>query len=109
MEKYKDYLTEERLKNEMKSLLTPTTSSYDNKVNKWENMLINDKDVYNNIEQIKMEAELLQNKADTKRQLLKHEKGTNNLQLVDNLNNEISNLYIGSIQAKLQILKKIAK
>ena len=109
LEKYKDYLTEERLKNEMKSLLTPTTSSYDNKVNKWENMLINDKDVYNNIEQIKMEAELLQNKADTKRQLLKHEKGTNNLQLVDNLNNEISNLYIGSIQAKLQILKKIAK
>ena len=67
------------------------------------------KDLKHNIEQIKMEAELLQNKADTKRQLLKHEKGTNNIQHVDNLNNEISNLYIGSIQAKLQILKKIGK
>ena len=62
-----------------------------------------------NIEKIKMEAEILQNKAETKRQLLKQEKGTGNINAVDNLNNEISNLYIESIQAKLQILKKIGK
>ena len=58
---------------------------------------------------IKMEAQILQDKADTKRQLLKHEQGTRNINIIDNLNNEISNLYIESIQAKLQILKKIGK
>jgi len=108
LDKAPDYLTEERIV-KMKNPLTPEINSYD-KVNKWENMLNNDKNnIYNNIEKIKLEADLLQNKADTKKQLLKHEKGSGNLNLVDDLNNEISNLYIGSIQAKLQILKKIGK
>ena len=108
LDRYKDYLTEKRLKNNSRDLLTPNANSYD-KVNKWENMLNSDKNVYNNIEKIKMEAQILQDKADTKRQLLKHEQGTGNINMVDNLNNEISNLYIESIQAKLQILKKIGK
>ena len=107
LDRYKDYLTEERIKKHMRHLLTPDANSYE-KVNKWENMLKSDKNVFNNIEQIKIEAQLLQNKADSKRQLLK-EQGTGNINMVDNLNNEISNLYIGSIQAKLQILKKIGK
>ena len=78
IDKYKDYLTEKRLKNEkMRHLLTPNTNSYD-KINKWENMLNGNKNIYNNIQKIKMEADLLQNKADTKRQLLKHEKGNGN-------------------------------
>ena len=109
LDTYKDYLTEERNKNKNRNLLTPTTNSYENKANKWENMLLSDNNVFNNIEKIKMEAELLQNKADTKRLLLRNEKGTGNIKLVDDLNNEISNLYIGSIQAKLQILKTIGK
>ena len=109
LDTYKDYLTEERKKNKEKNLFIPTVNSYENKINKWENMLTSDNHIFNNIEKIKMEAELLQNKADTKRQLLKHEKGNGNIQLVDELNNEISNLYIGSIQAKLQILKSLGK
>ena len=108
LDKAPDYLTEERIV-KMKNPLTPEINSYD-KVNKWENMLNDDKNnIFNNIEKIKLEADILQNKADTKKQLLKHEKGSGNLNLVDDLNNEISNLYIGSIQAKLQILKKIGK
>ena len=63
------------------------------------------KNIYNNIEQIKMEAQILQNKADTKKKLLKNDAvDANN---IDDVNNEISNLYIGSIKAKLKILKKI--
>ena len=96
-----DYLTEERII-KMRNSTNPTS-------HKWENMLKSDNNVYNNIEKVKMQAELLQNKADTKKQLLKHEKGTGNINLVDDLNNEITNLYIGSIQAKLEILKKIGK
>lgn len=106
LDKAPDYLTEERI-NKNKNPLTPIIKSYE-KVNKWENMLNDDKKhIYNNIEQIKLEADILQNKADIKKQLLKNERGSGNLNLVDDLNNEISNLYIGSIQAKLQILKKI--
>ena len=108
LDKAPDYLTEERIV-KMKNPLTPEINSYD-KVNKWENMLNDDKNnIFNNIEKIKLEADILQNKADTKKQLLRNEKGSGNLNLVDDLNNEISNLYIGSIQAKLQILKKIGK
>ena len=70
-------------------------------------MLNSDGNIYNNIEQVKMEAKLLQKKADTKKELLKNE--ATNINNIDNLNNEISNLYIGSIKAKLQILKKIEK
>jgi hypothetical protein len=106
LDKTPDYLTEERI-NKEKNPLTPMIKSYE-KVNRWENMLNDDKsNIYNNIEKIKLEADILQNKADTKKQLLKNERGSGNLNLVDDLNNEISNLYIGSIQAKLQILKKI--
>jgi len=106
LDKAPDYLTEERI-NKNKNPLTPIIKSYE-KVNKWENMLNDDKKhIYNNIKQIKLEADILQNKADIKKQLLKNERGSGNLNLVDDLNNEISNLYIGSIQAKLQILKKI--
>ena len=107
LDKTPDYLTEERINKEKNNPLTPMIKSYE-KVNKWENMLNDDKsNIYNNIEKIKLEADILQNKADTKKQLLKNERGSGNLNLVDDLNNEISNLYIGSIQAKLQILKKI--
>ena len=48
---------------------------------------------------------MLQNKADSKKKLLKND--AININNIDEVNNEISNLYIGSIKAKLQILKKI--
>ena len=108
LEKYKDYLTEKRLEKEQKIPPIPTSNSYE-KVNKWKNMLNSDTNIYNNIEKVKIEAKLLQNKADSKKMLLQQEKSVGNVNSVDNLNNEITNLYIGSIQAKLQILKKLGE
>ena len=105
LDKPRDYLSEERIKKNSE-YNTPTYKSYF-KENKWEDMLnTNDnRNIYNNIEQIKMEAQILQNKADTKKKLLKNDAvDANN---IDDVNNEISNLYIGSIKAKLKILKKI--
>ena len=99
-----DYLSEERYKKNKENITTPTYKSYF-KENKWENMLNSNGNVYNNIEKIKMEAQILQNKADSKKKLLKND--VIDIDNIDEANNEISNLYIGSIKAKLQILKKI--
>ena len=100
-----DYLSEERNKKSKDNNFQPTYKSYV-KENKWENMLnSNNNNIYNNIEKIKMEAQILQNKADTKKKLLKNDAVSSNS--IDDVNNEISSLYIGSIKAKLQILKKI--
>ena len=100
-----DYLSEERNKKSKENNYQPTYKSYV-KENKWENMLnSNNNNIYNNIEKIKMEAQILQNKADTKKKLLKNDAVSSNS--IDDVNNEISSLYIGSIKAKLQILKKI--
>ena len=104
LEKPIDYLSEERYKKSKENNYQPTYKSYF-KENKWENLLNSNNNVFNNIAQVKMEAQMLQNKADTKKKLLKNDAiDVNN---IDNINNEISNLYIGSIKAKLQILKKI--
>jgi len=105
LDKPRDYLSEERIK-KINENNTPTYKSYF-KENKWEDMLkTNDnKNIYNNIEQIKMEAQILQNKADIKKKLLKND--AVDADNIDDVNNEISNLYIGSIKAKLKILKKI--
>lgn len=97
LKKPKDYLVEKRLKQH----LTPNTT--DLQLNKWDNMLNSGGNMYDNIEQIKLEAQLMQEKADAKRKLLKNK----NVKYDDELNNEITNLYMGSIQAKLGILKKI--
>ena len=95
----------ERNKKSKENNYQPTYKSYV-KENKWENMLnSNNNNIYNNIEKIKMEAQILQNKADTKKKLLKNDAVSSNS--IDDVNNEISSLYIGSIKAKLQILKKI--
>ena len=95
---------EERNKKSKENNNQPTYKSYVNE-NKWENILNSNNNVYNNIEQIKMEAQILQNKADSKKELLKND--AVDVKVIDDVNNEISNLYIGSIKAKLQILKKI--
>ena len=74
----------------------PTYKSYF-KENKWEDMLSsnNNKNIFNNIEKIKMEAQILQNKADSKKKLLQND--AIDVDNIDDVNNEISNLYIGSI------------
>ena len=104
LDKPKDYLAEERNKKSKENNNQPIYKSYVNE-NKWENILNSNNNVYNNIEQIKMEAQILQNKADSKKELLKND--AVDVKVIDDVNNEISNLYIGSIKAKLQILKKI--
>ena len=106
LDKPRDYLSEERLKKNQENNNIPIHKSYF-KENKWEDMLNtnNNKNIFNNIEQIKMEAQLLQSKADSKKKLLKND--AVDVDNIDDVNNEISNLYIGSIKAKLKILKKI--
>ena len=104
LDKVIDYLSEERIKKNRDNNYHPTYKSYV-KENKWENMLNNNNNMYNNIEKIKMEAQILQNKADSKKKLLQND--AINVDNIDNVNNEISSLYIGSIKAKLQILKKM--
>ena len=104
LDKVIDYLAEERFKKNKDNNYQPTYKSYV-KENKWENMLNSNNNMYNNIEKIKMEAQILQNKADSKKKLLQND--AINVDNIDNVNNEISSLYIGSIKAKLQILKKM--
>ena len=106
LDKPRDYLSEERIKKNQENNNIPIYKSYF-KENKWEDMLNtnNNKNIFNNIEQIKMEAHLLQSKADSKKKLLKND--AIDVDNIDDVNNEISNLYIGSIKAKLKILKKI--
>ncbi len=126
LEKPKDYLVEERQK-KMEKISTQNDIDIKQKnsleqikqINKWQSMLnVKEKGgnenknnsgntFLDNVEKIKIEAEMLQNKADNKRVLLKHEKYKTNLAKSDDLNNEIADLYTNSIQAKLEILKKI--
>ena len=87
---------------------SPENNSYSN-VHKWEKMLKDDNEIYNNIEKIKTEANLLGNKAEAKRQILEYKINSGKTDEIDELNNEISNLYKASMQAKFQILKKMGK
>ena len=87
---------------------SPENNSYSN-MNKWKNMLKDDNEIYNNIEKIKTEANILKDKAEAKKQILEYKKNSRKIDEIDELNNEISNLYIASLQAKFQILKKIGK
>ena len=59
---------------------------------------------YNNVERIKMQAAVLNDKANNINQRIKQESDTTKK---DELSQEASNLYINSIQAKLQILNKL--
>ena len=90
-----DYLREARLKRNSQN-----ASKEKEKVNyDWEKMIHdNKKDISENIANVKLKAESLQKQAERKAQLLKY---TNNEQ---ELGDEVGDLYINSIQAKLQIL-----
>ena len=75
------------------------------KMREWKEMLDNGgKNTYNNVERIKMQAAVLNDKANNLNQRLKQE---SNYTKKDELSQEASNLYINSIQAKLQILNKL--
>ena len=85
---------------------SPENNSYNN-VMKWKKMLKDDNEIYYNIEKIKTEANILENKAKAKRQILEYKKYSGKADEINKLNNEISNLYIASMKARFQILKKI--
>ena len=61
--------------------------------------------VVNNIEKIKLEADLMNDKAENINQLIKLESLKNPNK--DELKKEASNYYINSINAKLQVLNKL--
>ena len=103
-----DYLAQSRIMNEKNALSSRRNMSCD-KINNIENKLTIQGDDYNNIMDIKIEAKMLQNKAKEKRLLLKYEKESGNVDKVDKLNSEISQLYYNSIKAKLKILSKLNK
>ena len=75
------------------------------KIKEWKEMLDGGgSNTYNNVERIKMQAAILNNKANGINQLLKQEPNSSKK---DELSQEASNLYMNSIQAKLQILNKL--
>ena len=75
------------------------------KMKEWKEMLdCGGKDIVNNVERIKIQAAMMDDKANNLNVRIKQE--SNNYKK-DELSQEASNLYINSIQAKLQILNKM--
>ena len=100
-----DYLSQFRKERELKNNKSHGLSlSVGNKEN-WDKMINNKKNnrnIYNNIFDIRVKADQLQKEAEFKTQLYKLDPVHNN-----NMRDEITDLYINSIQGKLQILKSI--
>jgi hypothetical protein len=94
-----DYLKD--LKNSKESL-----KKVDNNL-KWKKILdnkTNNRNIFDNINDVKVQADKMQNEAKFKQQLYNME---NNAEKYPQLSEEIGNLYINSIEAKLQILNRI--
>ena len=79
------------------------------RMKKWKEMLDNGgkNNVYNDVENIKIQAAVLDDKADNINKLLKN--GGNFGPKKEELRQEASNLYMNSIQAKIQILEKLTE
>jgi hypothetical protein len=76
------------------------------KVKKWKEILNNeDNNLYDKVENIKIQAAVMENKAKSISKLLKNGGSVGTTK--QELNQEASNLYINSIHAKLQILNKM--
>jgi len=76
------------------------------KVKKWKEILNNeDSNLYDKVENIKIQAAVMENKAKSINKLLKNGGSVGTTK--QELNQEASNLYINSIHAKLQILNKM--
>jgi hypothetical protein len=74
---------------------------------KWKKILDNknnNRNIFDNINDVKVQADKMQNEAKFKQQLYNME---NNAEKYPQLSEEIGNLYINSIEAKLQILNRI--
>ena len=101
-----DYLLEQRIKNNKINDLELIQSKSAIKMKEW-NKMLDDKggNIVNNLEKIKLEASLMNNKANDINQLLKLE--SNDSPKQNELKIEATNYYINSIQAKLQVLNKI--
>ena len=101
-----DYLLEQRIKNNKIDNLQLFQSKSAIKMKEW-NKMLDDKgsNIVNNLEKIKLEATLMNNKANDINQLLKLE--SNDAPKQNELKKEATNYYINSIQAKLQVLNKI--
>ena len=103
LEKAPDYLTEMRLQKNDERNSNSSQSQYRGK--KWDKMINNNKNsLMENVENIKMKAEILENKAKMNEKLLQT-KGEFNAEMQEN----VSNLLIDAIKAKLTILENINK
>ena len=100
----KDYLKEFRMKREekiQKNLIN--TDNLDN--NQWKKIMNNNKKNFmDNIDEIKNKAEKMQREAEYKQKLYKMD---NNAMKHPEMSDEIGNLYVQSIQGKLEILNSL--
>ena len=100
-----DFLLERRNEKAKMDYETLMLDNSAKKMKEWKEMLDSgDKNTYNKVEKIKMQAAVMNEQANDINKLIKHE--PNNMKK-DELSQEASNLYINSIQAKLQILNKL--
>ncbi len=103
LDKAPDYLTEMRLQKNDERNSNSSQSQYRGK--KWDKMINNNKNsLMENVENIKMKAEILEKKAKMNEKLLQT-KGEVNFEMQEN----VSNLLIDAIKAKLTILENINK
>ena len=101
-----DFLLEQRIKNNKLNYGELMQSNSAKKMKKWNQMLETEgNNVVNNLEKIKLEANLMNNKANNINQIIKLDSSNNYKN--DELKTEASNYYINSINAKLQVLNKI--
>ena len=100
----KNYLTEIREKRELKN--QKLSKSVDNST-QWEKMLLNNKNnrnLFDNIYDVKVQADKMQKEASFKYKFLNID---DNARKYPGMRNEITNLFVGSIQAKIEILKSL--
>ena len=103
--KPEDYLLNQRRKRQQMDYEALMLDNSAKKMKEWKDMLDDGgKNTYNKVERIKMQAAVLNEKANDINLIIKHE--PSNIKK-DELSQEASNLYLNSIQAKLQILNKL--
>ena len=103
--KPEDYLLNQRRKRQQMDYESLMLDNSAKKMKEWKDMLDDGgKNTYNKVERIKMQAAVLNEKANDINLIIKHE--PSNIKK-DELSQEASNLYLNSIQAKLQILNKL--
>ena len=104
LEKPPDYLTEMRIKKTNEERVSNSSSGH-NRSKQWEKMIKNNKNsLIENVEQIKMKAQELEEKAKMKEKLI-HANGEINVEMQES----VSGMLIDAIKAKLTILENISK